>query len=596
MHDIGDAEHCVAQGLYRGALLLSTHPIVDAWLEETHGLESRCVSHWLSGDSVIANRERAAVIVDRLVAHYDSTISPPVCDAASLPRVPMFDAAYSYIARYHATAIRGTAFAVDRALRERGVTALECYRRPLDHFLATGDDVSVLLCELLDGVAVSRLVRDAKPTRWEPTGIGARGIARALGRRLGRLARHGLAARVRSPRRSAPVWLLFEQLYDLETLMKGVHGVDIVLMTPDGEIQARGRKASPVLPPRFEWSAPDAGDGFDDRIAARLAAHIRKDFEGNLAGWLGELQALHEFVQTRSPAVVAWGNSPILGNKALAVAYLLAVGIPVLGVQHGGIYADSVEPWHFLSDFDRCDVYASYGWSEGDLARAYPGRRPRCRVTPCGSSRAEARRYGTRPVDVLFPVTNSLATLEEGMARTAPDVLHHRQVAVAEKLEELGASGAHVVAKLFLRADERNCSILPLLGRFPNVRTADDVTLDEFLGRYTPRLVVIEYPSQPLYDVLGADCDVICIADRVLPLVPEARAELERRVHLVDSLEEALARIDDFSAGRLEHRRDDTFLRHYVTTPGAAARIVATARALAENPPSREESGRLFTE
>jgi hypothetical protein len=109
------------------------------------------------------------------------------------------------------------------------------------------------------------------------------------------------------------------------------------------------------------------------------------------------------------------------------------------------------------------------------------------------------------------------------------------------------------------------------------------MTLNDFLGKYEPKAVLIEYPSQPLYEVLSSDVEIFFMNDPILPWEEQALEKLKRRVHYSENTEEMMSKLDLFFMGKLKPKRDDSFYRHYVYRKDTGERILQFIDKLVKN-------------
>lgn len=577
LHDLDDAAHCIASGAHAGAVLLSTHTSVDVWLAEEHGLQCRCVTRPLSNDDLLGLRARAGEIVDRVLAGLEAGAGPALGELFG-ERFDFIAGTYAYLGKFHVDGYLAFAEGMRRTALELGISHVTSYERSLSEALAVSTGMREVL-SLVPDLEVEIVRRPDGLAGLPDAAVPKRSLARMS---AGRVARKALGklrhrAKVGTFRRFSPgraTVLLAEPLGQLESVYRQIGDVNIAYL-PLGAWHPLGM-GRPLMP----VDAPDALHAAethfaDDPVASLFAHEVVEDLSVNLGSMVSCVDAMRELAARYGLAAGIWGGPPVTRPAALAFAFLTARGLPVLGVQHGSAYGDSIEPWHFDSDFDRCDAYISYGFTAEDLAHAYPDRTPRARIEPLGAPR-HAETIGERPVDIVFPVTNALAVFNGGASRTSPDELAHRQVTVLRHLDDL--DGVSVVAKPFLYHGPEYNAVLPVLKRLRRVKVIDDVTFTEFLSAYRPRLVVIEFNSQPTFDALHTDAEIIVIGDPVHPMEPRAQALLERRVYYTMDLQVALGWIDDFAAGRLEPRCDQEFYRHYVHQLDANARVSGFVR------------------
>ena len=124
------------------------------------------------------------------------------------------------------------------------------------------------------------------------------------------------------------------------------------------------------------------------------------------------------------------------------------------------------------------------------------------------------------------------------------------------------AAGVHIYWRI--RNDFSSRSLLPVLEKLKNLKVIDNIPLTEFLEKYSPRAVLIEVPSSPLFDVLPLDTEIFLMDNPAYPYENKALEELKKRVHYCEDVAEVIAKIDLFVKGKLEKKRDDTFYKHYM--------------------------------
>ena len=85
-----------------------------------------------------------------------------------------------------------------------------------------------------------------------------------------------------------------------------------------------------------------------------------------------------------------------------------------------------------------------------------------------------------------------------------------------------------------------------------------------FLSKFIPKMIIIEYPSQPLFDCLHLDAEIFLLHDPLHPYEGQAIDELRRRVHFAESIEEIISKMDLYLQNQISPKRDNTFYGHYV--------------------------------
>jgi hypothetical protein len=97
-----------------------------------------------------------------------------------------------------------------------------------------------------------------------------------------------------------------------------------------------------------------------------------------------------------------------------------------------------------------------------------------------------------------------------------------------------------------------------------NLTVVYDMVLLEFLGKYHPNAIIMEEPSQPLFEVLHMDIEIFLMVGELSPYEEQALSELKKRVHFAYDTEELISMLELYISGKLQKKRDRTFFNHYV--------------------------------
>lgn len=270
--------------------------------------------------------------------------------------------------------------------------------------------------------------------------------------------------------------------------------------------------------------------------------------------------------------LAVWGNPPIHAQKAICFGVLKSCGIPIVGAQHGSCYIDQYLPEHFQSDFERCDYYFTYGFDVFDVERVYGCRSDIPKYLNYGSTKKTVS-CKIKQIDILFPITNSISVFDGGISRHPFGALCTAQNKILDWLEERGLDN-DIYVKPMPHANTNNCCVLDSLSALKNIKILDYMGLTDFLTFYKTRIVIIEYPSTPLYDVIGLDTEIFLLLDPIAPYEAVALEELEKRAHCYNDVDTLLIGVDRYLAGNLASKRDDTFLNHYVYKVNARENIL----------------------
>jgi len=264
-----------------------------------------------------------------------------------------------------------------------------------------------------------------------------------------------------------------------------------------------------------------------------------------------------------------WGCPPSAPRSTSLVAeYFLERGIPVVGSQHGGAYGyQKIGFKHQDTDFSRCSHYFSWGFSEKDteiLKNDYLNKisiYPIGKLTRNSQSDISISEIKKTEIDVLFPLTPAVNVLT-GPYRINCSMLNKYQNKIFDMLESQSNMSCFIKPQNnYLEIDFQ---LKERLKRAKNLKV-NSLPLNDFLMLYHPRLVVIEYPSTPLLDVLGIDCDLFIFNDPVNPIAKKDRIMLEKRGYIINNIEQLYSLFNLFIENKLEKRRDATFYNYFIS-------------------------------
>ncbi len=292
-----------------------------------------------------------------------------------------------------------------------------------------------------------------------------------------------------------------------------------------------------------------------------LFNHIKNNFPKDLI----QLLEFKRYLLKHKVVACIWGLPPCLRNNSLFAEYCINNGVPVLGFQHGGNYiTQNLQFVHFDSYFSRCTHFFSYGFTSDDANKVYPKRKVDCEVIPSGSYyeslRQRKKRSTVKNVDILFPLTNSMSMFTIG--RINGFDLAQYQISILDYLENI-PSNKNIVAKPFSEYNSENCAVFKKLKSLKKVKV-NTLHLASYLQIFTPKVVIIEYPSSPLFEMIGQEVEIFLMLDPVSPFSKDALSLLEKRVHIFSRVEDLFASLDDYLEGLMPKRRNNEFYNKYI--------------------------------
>lgn len=566
LHTVQDADDCVRKKLFEQYRLYSTHSSVDVHLQEKYGITCTCISTLVSDSTVLALRHTASNKVDAILAALDNHIAPVLnqqLGVAMRYATPIL----GYNAKYHYTGYQFLQFAIQRLIETVGIQEIAVYPYQFTALFHTATTIDTFVRQCFPTISVVLLGASSsgKATSFRMVVRRLLNPQKVLAVLRNKNAqRHIASATVQHEK---PTIVLSEPIGEFTPLIAKLRQLYNVVYYSAGSGTPKGMNAAA----KRELVLPDGHDILTalqpvlggDTIATLFARDVWEHMSNNIQRYAQAVETAHRLHNSTPIAAGLWGGPPADPERALLYEYLCSAGIPVVGYQHGSVYGDSWEPWHFDSDFTKCDVFLSYGCTHDDLHRLYPERRVECTIVPAGKAKLPTVSVkGKKKIDILFPLTNSISMLEAGLVRIAPHILTQRQIQLLEYLNSLEQCSVYV--KPFPYSTPANCSVLPVLKRCKNLHVVDDIGFTGFLQTHHPRAVLIEFPSTPLLEVLHLDTEVFVMNDSLHPFEAQALEELQQRVHYAEQTNEMIALLQNFVAGTSAKKRNTAFLQHYV--------------------------------
>ena len=588
LHNVGDARHCVKNKLHLGNLIFSTHSSVDVYLKEVYGLSCQCLSKFLDKKEVLASRKELSEMVDKILYGLEGQISPSINSQLNL-KMRYFIPLYSYVGKLHSSAYIYFARSIKKVIDSCGLTEISFYDYRFDDFFDVSTDMGYFT-SLFFGDFKTRIITHTLPQRnLDKTKLRIR--RRAMRYKKALSAKKVLSYILRMTTNtkfgrffgSRKTILLCVPLYDLEFLSEKLNKYNIIYYPSGNKCPVGFKYKDSITGLNVDFGNVCFAEDKKSPFVRIFLKDIKEDFLHNIIQHANSLDVVRRIQKKYPISLGIWGNPPVKKVKALVFEYLNSEGIRIVGAQHGSVYGDSFEPWHFDSDFNRCNHFMSYGFTEEDLRRLYPDKKFDTRILPFGSTKSAKMIHVRKDIDILFPVTISTSMFTDGMTGVFSDRLVERQIRLLEYLNS--SEGFDTYIKPFAYSTYGNCSILPILKRLKNLKVVDWITLTEFLERYNPRAVLIEYPSTPLFDVLHLDAEIFLMGDYLHPFEKKAFEKLRKRVHYSEDIVEIISKINLFLKGKLEKKRDNSFYNHYVHKENAKGNILRFIDELLESTP-----------
>lgn len=412
MHSVAEAKHCIQHEHHIGAELYSTHSSVDVFLKEYHRLECLCLSHFLTRDRIGAIIQETDQKVAKILNRLDTNNRDMLQIQFGVP-MNWFTALYDFYARIQYS---GYIFFVESLKNVVGTSPdsnIVLYNYTFKHILPSETDIKALMNMFFPEFNI-------RVIQYEDSRLSFRQLWDKVRRHSKKLINPKrwmqfvqILARFQD-RQGAfdsdkETVLLLGPLYEMEFLREGlagnynvINGLNIDVLRRNFPLGTKSSMASETL--KFDFRLDGLVENSYDELLLKdlIACHRRTDHMHT-----EDLRILQSIYSKYGIDLVVWGNPPKGRIFGLFNEYLRRQGVKVVGAQHGAVYGDCVVPKHYLSDYDRCDYYFTYGFTEKDLIRGLPGRKVRCRTVPVGKCKFVQHDSDAREVDIVFPVTNT---------------------------------------------------------------------------------------------------------------------------------------------------------------------------------------------
>ena len=580
LHTTEDARDCVRKKLYRDALLFSTHSSVDVYLKEYHDIKCQCLSRFLTVDEIMRYKDMVSEKVDSILLALDSKITPSINKQFAL-KMRYFCPLYSYIGKQHFSIYVYFVEAINKIIDIYKLDNIAFYDYHFTTYLDATLDMHSMITRYFADIETQilktyvnkkskfiKLIRLVATTlikfRQNPILTFKKILDKATGNNN----------RYRKFLDDRKTILLYEHLFELDFLRKDLADYNILYYKADynNKCPEGFRFDEAEIKVNIDFHDFDFIENKKDPYVQTFLKDIEEDFTRNIAGYISGINFLKKINKRYPISLGIWGTSPIFKLKALIFEYLKSEGIKVVGGQHGCRCGDSYEPQFIDSDFKRCDYFISYGFTREDLDRLYQKNDLDCKIKPFGKVKLIKQFKSMKKIDILFPPA-IITPFITGMMRSISHELTDGQQKIIEYLDSLRQLDIYI--KPVKHAPSELCTISPVLRRLKNLKVVDTIDVIEFLERYEPRIAVIDFPTQPLFECLClSNVEIFMMNDKLHPFDKNALELLKKRVHYSENAAHLISNLDLFLKGRLERKRDTAFYSHYIYKENAKFNIL----------------------
>lgn len=597
LNSVDDAKYYLSSEEFSNrCLLCSTHASVNDFLN-TKGIDCIQLSMFLEDDFCINKYKEADIMINEMLHFIDKAVAGEISNILGIVYIDYFHVLYRYFLKVDYVGYFNFKQALKNISARYSINKILFIGSP-DFLILPGLNELVEGDQDIDGINIRFIVNEQSKRHAIEKNCN---ILKYLMFRMPIKKVFGLTPKLlfRAINKIFPskisqnkkTIILFKNLYDLDFLTKelGLKKLYNVVEWP--------LKKTPKL-------LDNSTDPDDDKIAAIkslidkvdlqafvsrlpddiiiIAGHVLEKFKMEVNSNLYPLIHIDMFFQRFGTDLCIWGTPPVHSSQSLVCEYFLKRGVPVIGAQHGGVYGVQHSLPHFDTDFFRCSHYLSYGFDANDMLSAYPDRTLNCEVIPVGSYkesdfiRLQKNSLKRKTVvDILFPITNCVSIFLG--TRMNDSRLAMYQTRIIDLLEEL--SGLRIVVKPLPQYSAGSSAVYERLKHCKNVEI-NTLPLRDFLRGHAPKMVVMEYPSTPLFEVLGLDADVFLLSDPIKPFTQQAMELLKKRAYVFDNIDDLTEAILKYTKGQMPKLRNNEFYNKYIYRENTEKIIIETIHSL----------------
>ena len=287
---------------------------------------------------------------------------------------------------------------------------------------------------------------------------------------------------------------------------------------------------------------------------------IKKYLSNNLNYYFNPLLNFLSFQKKKKLDFAIWSRPVVnIFGYNLVLEYLLKKNLKVIGRQHGANYIDCISPsQHFDMDFNRCTEWLSFGANEPTFKKTYGSIRKLCRVLPAGNNIEVKKNKMQKKIDILFPI-QSINDFINSRPNEKELFINHKLI-----LSELNKKKKNSVCIKPGLGMKNSISEEYLFKNYNNIEINTYYSLKKYLRIYKPNLIVLDWYSTPLYEILNLDVDIFLINETVEKISNHAKGKLKKRVFIFENIKNLIKAIKNYDSTKLKKLRDRSFYKTYV--------------------------------
>ncbi len=276
-----------------------------------------------------------------------------------------------------------------------------------------------------------------------------------------------------------------------------------------------------------------------------LEKYIGKNIHNMINVWknIRELDSIYNF------EAFVWDSPPVTNYRNGMISEYFRVNNKMrIGIQHGGAYGSKDYGYaHFVSDYDNCEYYFGYGYSDRELAKAFPKKKSKAQILAKNNYKQSKNICATvrEAVKIIYVIPFSLETVFFQLARPVciDEYSFELQKIIVGKLSK------HCKEKIILKFPPSHHYNHPLKVFIDTLEHSFIIETKPFvniLEKYSAEYILFDIASQPLEQSLSLspNSKLLIYDNPCAPLTDDAFCLLSKRAVITSDTREFTGYID----------------------------------------------------
>lgn len=282
-----------------------------------------------------------------------------------------------------------------------------------------------------------------------------------------------------------------------------------------------------------------------EKILIILEKFIQNNFQNIITEWdkVKRLDSIYKFKS------LLWDNPPVINvDRAVISEYFGVNNKHRIGIQHGGAYGCKYYGHaHFDSDYNNCEYYYGYGYSNKEIEKIFPDKKIIAKIlTKTNKSEMPAKKKCSSlkekvKVVYIFPYNLEYPFFQLARPNRIDEYLFEFQKKIVKKLFE------HNTEKIILKFPPNNISNHALKIFVDGLKHSfiiETKPLSDVLEKYFAEYILIDVISTPLEQSLSYDSKLLLYNYPSAPLTDDAFKLLSKRAVIASDEDQFLSYID----------------------------------------------------